>query len=148
MRDWFTISWADSPEAIIDPHSAEPEQTEIACGSMPASSIARATPTAETHAPLPPDSSNPTRLLRSDGIGRALKRGKILVCAFCVRSTSGSGSNARRAVRAASMFETNRVPSARTSSSRETCCLRLKGSSESSGEGMVNSHSGAAAALG
>ena len=76
--------------------------------SRPRSPAARCPPpraraprrTAATHAPLPPDSSSPTCLLRSDGIGRALKRREDLASAPSAgRSTSGSGSSARRAVR-------------------------------------------------
>ena len=48
MSDWSTISCADRPAAIIDPQSADPEQNEIAAGSTPASSSARATPQSAT----------------------------------------------------------------------------------------------------
>ena len=104
---------------------------------MPASSSARATPQAATQAPLPPDSTSPTFLFRSDGIGRDLEGREDLR----LRLVAGGRRAAAAAARGAPCGRRRgRTPSAArasaTSFRRASCTFMLKGSSVSRGVGI------------
>ena len=88
-------SSADRPAARGNPNSEEPEHTEMTAGRTPASSRARAAPTTDASAPLPPVATSARRWPFSP-----VRRSGVLRGNGCRssggRRSKGSGAMARR----------------------------------------------------